>query len=154
MNIRDVIIKFMESKEYRPMLREELLIHFGIDKSESKEFYKVLEGLEKDGILVRNQNNRYGLLNADYLVVGKLEGHEKGFGFVLSKDKQREDVFITSENMNGAMNGDTVIANILKKSEAGKREEGEIIRILERGNKILVGTYEDNNNFEIGRAHV
>ncbi len=147
MNIRDVIVDYMETKEYRPMLREELSIHFGIDKNESKEFYKVLEGLEKDGILVRNQNNRYGLLNTDYLVVGKLEGHEKGFGFVLSKDKEREDVFITAENMNGAMNGDTVIANILKKSEAGKREEGEIIRILERANKVLVGTFEDNNNF-------
>lgn len=147
MNIRDAIVKFMESREYRPMLREELSIHFEIDKSESKEFFKVLEGLEKDGILVRNQNNRYGLLNSDYLVVGKLEGHEKGFGFVMSKDKEREDIFITAENMNGAMNGDTVIANILKKSQAGKREEGEIIRILERGNKYLVGTFEDNKNF-------
>lgn len=147
MNIRDAIVKFMESREYRPMLREELSIHFEIDKSESKEFFKVLEGLEKDGILVRNQNNRYGLLNSDYLVVGKLEGHEKGFGFVMSKDKVREDVFVTAENMNGAMHGDTVIANILKKSQAGKREEGEIIRILERGNKYLVGTFEDNKNF-------
>ena len=147
MNIREAIVEFMESKEYRPMLREELLIKFGIDKSESKEFYKVLEGLEKEGILVRNQNHRYGLLNTDYLVVGKLEGHEKGFGFVISKDKVREDVFITAENMNGAMNGDTVVANILKKSEAGKREEGEIIRVLERGNKYLVGTFEENNNF-------
>ncbi len=147
MNIREAIVEFMESKEYRPMLREEILIQFGIDKSESKEFYKVLEGLEKDGVLVRNQNHRYGLLNTDYLVVGKLEGHEKGFGFVISKDKVREDVFITAENMNGAMNGDTVVANILKKSEAGKREEGEIIRVLERGNKFLVGTFEENNNF-------
>ena len=147
MKIRDAIVEFMKSKEYRPMLREELSIHFQIDKSESKDFFKVLEGLEKDGILVRNQNNRYGLLNTDYLVVGKLEGHEKGFGFVMSKDKTREDVFITAENMNGAMNGDTVIANILKKSQAGKREEGEIIRILERGNKYLVGTFEDNKNF-------
>ncbi len=147
MNIRDIIVQYMESKEYRPMLREELLIYFSIDKSESKEFYKVLEDLEKDGVLVRNQNHRYGLLNSDYLVVGKLEGHDKGFGFVISKDKEREDVFITADNMNGAMNGDTVIANILKKSEAGKREEGEIIRVLERGNKFLVGTFEDNNNF-------
>lgn len=147
MNIREAIVEFMESREYRPMLREELSIHFGIDKSENKEFFKVLEGLEKDGILVRNQNNRYGLLNTDYLIVGKLEGHEKGFGFVMAKDKTRDDVFITAENMNGAMHGDTVIANILKKSQAGKREEGEIIRILERGNKYLVGTFEDNKNF-------
>lgn len=147
MNIREAIVEFMESKQYRPMLREELSIHFGIEKSESKEFFKVLEGMEKEGILVRNQNNRYGLLNSDYLVVGKLEGHEKGFGFVMSKDKVREDIFITAENMNGAMNGDTVIANILKKSQGGKREEGEIIRILERGNKYLVGTFEDNKNF-------
>ncbi len=44
------------------------------------------------------------------------------------------------------MHGDRVIANIVKRSEGGdKREEGAIIRILERENHTIVGTFEGGN---------
>lgn len=49
--------------------------------------------------------------------------------------------------MNGALNGDKVVAKILKESDSGKKCEGEIIRILERANKTVVGVYEDSRNF-------
>lgn len=36
---------------------------------------------------------------------------------------------------------------ILKEKDEGKKCEGEIIRILERANKTIIGTYEDSKNF-------
>ena len=45
------------------------------------------------------------------------------------------------------MHGDRVIANIVKRSEGDKREEGAIIRILERENHTIVGTFEGNKGF-------
>ena len=36
----------------------------------------------------------------------------------VSKDKQEQDIFIPAENMNGAMHGDRVIANLTE----GKRK--------------------------------
>lgn len=137
----------METKEYKPMLKEELAIEFGIEKGDTKEFYKVLEGLEKEGVLIRNNKDKYGLIKSDYLVVGTLQGNERGFGFVLPKDKTRQDIFIPAENLNSAMHGDTVVANLLKRHEDGRRQEGEIVRILERANVTVIGTFEDNGNF-------
>lgn len=147
MKIRASIIELMESKKYKPLLKEEILVKFNIERKDRQKFYEVLDGLEKEGLIIKTPNDRYALIKSEYLVVGVLEGHERGFGFVVSSDKTREDVFIPSENMGGAIHGDRVIANITKRSEVGKREEGEIIRILERGNKFLVGTFEDNKSF-------
>lgn len=147
MSLREKIIELMEEKNYKPMLKEELAIEFGIDNRDRLDFYKVIEGLEKEGVIIKSKNDKYGLINSDFLVAGILEGNEKGFGFVITKNKSREDVYISAENMNGAMHGDRVIANLIKRSEGGRREEGEIIRILERANKTVVGTFEDNKNF-------
>lgn len=147
MTIRLKITELMEEKNYKPMLKEELSIHFDIEKKDRQDFYKILEGLEKEGIIIKAKNERYGLLSSEYLITGVLEGHERGFGFVVPKEKTRGDVFIPAENMNGAMHGDKVVATITKRQEAGKREEGEIIRILERSTKTIVGTFEDNKNF-------
>jgi ribonuclease R len=147
MSIRESIIELMELKEYKPMLKEELAIKFEIPKGDMKEFYKILESLEREGILIRNNKDKYGLIKSDYLIVGTLQGNEKGFGFVIPKDKTKEDIFIPAENINSAMNGDTVVANLLKRQESGRRQEGEIVRILERANTTIIGTFEDNGNF-------
>lgn len=147
MSIREMIIEFMEEKKYKPMLKEELAVQFDIERRDLESFYKILEGLEREGIVIKAKNDKYGLIDNDYLVAGILEGNERGFGFVIPNDKIREDIFIPAENMNGAMHGDRVIANITRRQETDRREEGEIIRILERNNKIIVGTFEDNRNF-------
>lgn len=147
MSIRELIIEFMEEKKYKPMLKEELAVQFDIERRDLESFYKVLGGLEKEGIVIKAKNDKYGLIDNDYLVAGVLEGNERGFGFVIPNDKTRKDIFIPAENMNGAMHGDRVIANITRRQEADRREEGEIIRILERSNKTIVGTFEDNRNF-------
>ena len=147
MTMRETIIEFMEQPKYKPMLKEELAIAFKIDKKDQKEFFKALEGMEKEGSILKARNDRYGLLNNEYLAVGILEGNEKGFGFVISKERPGEDVFVAAENMNSAMHGDKVVVNILKRRESSKKQEGEIIRILERANETVIGTYEGNGNF-------
>lgn len=147
MSIREKIMEFINSKDYKPMIKEEILVRFGIDYGSRKEFYKILDSLEKEGLLIKTINERYAPINNEYLVVGVLEGHERGYGFVVPEDKDRDDIFIPAENMAGAMHGDRVVANILSKSWNGRRAEGEIIRILQRENQFIVGTFEESKNF-------
>ena len=147
MTIREKILEFINSNEYKPMIKEEILVKFDIDKSAKQEFFKILESLEKEGLIFKTSNERYVPINNDYLIVGKLQGNERGFGFVIPDDKSKDDVFIPAENMIGAMHGDRVIANILKKSAEGRRDEGEVIRILSRENQFIVGTFEENKSF-------
>src|SRR5690625_4871944 len=45
------------------------------------------------------------------------------------------------------MNDDTVIVRLDKEGVLKHRPEGTIIRVLERANYVVVGTYEDNKTF-------
>lgn len=146
MNIRDDLVSFMKEQAYKPMDIHELERVFDIGKDETKEFGKVLKSMEKEGTIVKTRTEHYGVPERMGLVVGKLQAHQKGYGFVIP-EFERPDIFIPASNMNGAMNGDRVIAKILKEEDGGRKCEGEIIRILERANKTLLGTYEDSKNF-------
>lgn len=45
------------------------------------------------------------------------------------------------------MNGDKILVQITREDKNGKKREGEVVQILERGNKKFVGVYEDSRNF-------
>lgn len=147
MKIKNNIVDFMEEKLYKPMTREELAKSFEIDKDDVKDFYNVIEIMEKEGTIIRTRNERYGLPDKMNLIIGKLEGNEKGFGFLVPEDKERDDIFIPAEDMNGALHGDKVVVRITKQNSGERRDEGEILRILDRANKNIVGTFESNKSF-------
>ena len=137
----------MEDKYYEPMLKEELAAKFEIDRQGERAFYKILNSLESEGLVAKNIEDRYSRIDDESLVMGVLDANERGFGFVMPKNKERADVFIPINNLHGAMHGDTVVAKIVQEATDTKREEGEIVRIFERKNKRIVGTYVSSKNF-------
>ncbi|NMA86509.1 MAG: ribonuclease R [Tissierellia bacterium] len=147
MGLRENIVSFMEEKVYKPMSKEELAQEFGLEGKETKAFYKVLKDMEKEGTIIKTRNELYGLVDKMNLVVGTVDANEKGFGFLVPEDKTREDIYIPIEDMNGAFHGDRVVVRLKTSALPGLRDEGEIIRIIERVNETLVGTFESSKNF-------
>lgn len=146
MNIKESILDFMREQAYKPMNLQELERIFNIPKAERATFEKTLKYMEKDGEIVKTRTEHYGVPERMGLVVGKLQGHQRGFAFVLP-ETDRPDVFVSSSNLNGAMHSDRVIVKITKEVPGGKKSEGEIIRILERGNKQIIGVFEDSGKY-------
>lgn len=146
MNLQENIVEFMKEQAYKPMDARELSRIFDIKKSDYEDFLKVLGYMERDGLIVKTRTEHYGVPERMGLIVGKLQGHQKGFGFLIP-EIDRPDVFIPSSNMNGAMHGDKVMVKILKEEDGGKKCEGEIIRIIERANKNVIGIFEESKNF-------
>ncbi|MBM7614350.1 ribonuclease R [Alkaliphilus hydrothermalis] len=147
MSSKERIVQFMKETAYNPMLEEELAKALNLSRDERGHFSKLLEEMEREGLIVKTRKKRYGLPELMGLVVGRLQGNSKGFGFVISDDPDIQDVFIPSNLMNGAMHNDRIVARINNVNNKTKKAEGEIIRILERANKEIVGTYEDSRNF-------
>ena len=146
MEIKEILISFMTEQAYKPMNLKELSRVFDIRKGDMKEFTNLLAEMEQDGDIVKTRTEYYGIPEKMGLVIGKFQGHQRGFGFVIA-DEDRPDIFIPADNVNGAMNGDRVLAKVLKEENKGKKCEGEIARIVERSNKTIIGTYEDSKNF-------
>lgn len=104
---------------------------------ETKEFSDALRELEDSYEIYRSNKNRYMLLGNSNLRKGILRMNKKGFGFV-EVSGEEEDIFIAPDNINKALNNDTVIVEILNKN-SGEKREGRIVKTLERDLSAIVG---------------
>lgn len=103
--------------------------------SEYKELQEALDELVREYVVFFTKKEKYILLkNCPGLKVGKLSVNKKGFGFVIL-DKE-DDLYVEASNMNGAIDGDIVLA---EKFMSGVRKEAKVIRIIKRELDDLVG---------------
>lgn len=81
-------------------------------------------------------------------VVGKLSVASRGYAFLIPNNKaeDEEDVYISAEDLNGALNGDTVEVALTKSFNSDRSREGFVIEILEHANNTIVGTFSQGNS--------
>ncbi len=145
--LKERLLTYMKEEAYKPLTLSELEEYFQIkDADEYKQLVRTLNALEEEGLVVRTRSNRYGVPEKMNLVRGKIQGHAKGFAFLIPDDPGASDVYIAQGDLNGAMHNDRVLVRLSQRSH-GERPEGVVIRILERGTKTLVGTYQDRKHF-------
>jgi ribonuclease R len=151
MGIKQTLVSFMQEPAYKPMELEELVAIFDIKKNEYSAFKKTLRMMENEGLIIRTEKNRYLIAEGNHemegLVLGKLQAHAKGFGFLIPDEEGQKDVFIPSTSMNGAMNGDKISVKVTREDSNTKKREGEVVEIIERNTTKIVGVYEDCKNF-------
>src|SRR5690625_3598646 len=144
------IIDYFKESGSRPLTAHELEEVFVIEEAdEFKQLVQALNALEDSGQLVRTRKNRYGLPEKMNLIRGKIEMNKKGFGFLIPDDDKRDDVYIHSSDLNSAMNGDIVIVRLERGHSPQQRAEGVVIRIIERANTQIVGTFEAESSFGV-----
>ncbi|WP_326908839.1 ribonuclease R [Sedimentibacter sp. MB31-C6] len=147
MNIKEKIVAFMKEEAYKPLTLNELLESMEVEGNMKKELLKTLNELEDEGKIIFTRSKRYGIPEKMNLVLGTLEGHQKGYAFLRPDNKELQDIFISPTDMNGAMNGDRVIVRPMKSSEDLKSPEGKVIRIIERANIFVIGTFQKSKHF-------
>ncbi len=139
------IQKYLESKEYIPMKRKDICTMLSVPKEDRQYFEQIVNELLEEGKAVETKKGKLMSPKALNMEQGTFLAHSKGFGFV--EREQGEDIFIPANQINGAMHKDKVLYRINRKEEYGKRAEGEIVKILKRGNIKIVGTFEQCKGF-------
>ena len=152
-NIREkrkkVICDLISDKAYTPMKEKELAIVLQVAKEDREEFKSILQELLSEGKLTINSRGKYSR-NSGSVLRGTFISNSRGFGFVEIEGRE-EDLFIPEKYTNGAFHQDIVQVALLPGSQ-GKRQEAQVLRIIARGMKQVVGTYErsrDNFGFVI-----
>jgi len=104
-----------------------------------------LHQLYEESFLTKN-GKRYKLNQNAYSgkITGELKISPGGFGFVVPHDKRLEDIFIASRNLATAFSGDTVEVALFAKRK-GKNVEGQIVEVISRKRKNIVGTLRRSN---------
>jgi len=75
------------------------------------------------------------------IVEGKIQGNERGYGFLIPSDGRATEYFIPHSDLRGAMHGDTVIAETTTE-QGGERTVAKVKKILTRGITEIVGSYK------------
>jgi ribonuclease R len=148
--LKDKILEFMKKEAYKPLTSEDLAEEMELKGTELGELWNVLDQLEKNADIIKTRYDKYGVPERMNLLVGKLSASTKGFGFVIPdklKWPNETDVFIPPDAMMSAMHHDRVVVRVHCKSGQGKSRDGEIIRIVDRANNRIVGTFEASRNF-------
>ena len=140
-----IILDFMKDPKYVPMKAKEIAILLGVPKKENNDFMKAINNLEMEFKIGKNKKNRYRVIEEEYYE-GIYRKNQKGFGFV-KIEGQEDEIYISKENSNNALNGDKVIVEILEEKNKIKSAEGKIKRIVKHEKDTVVGTFQNNRNF-------
>jgi len=98
-----------------------------------------LRAMLRDGQLVRNRRNGYGLAKKMDLIRGRVIAHADGFGFLVP-DEGGTDLFLPEKEMRSLFHGDRILANVIGIDHRGRRE-GALVEVLERNTQEIVGRF-------------
>ncbi len=108
-----------------------------------KELQDELEKLVKKGIVHETKKQKYILMKyCKSLLTGKVDIAKNGYGFLI-QDNNEEDLFISRDNLNGAINEDIVLVDTFTRND---KLEGKVLKILERKLTRVIGTIEYIND--------
>ena len=138
------VLSVIQDKNYKPLKQKELAYLLQVSTEDKEEFRRILMELTEEGKILLTKKGKYKRLD-EFTKIGYFIGNSKGFGFV-SVEGEEQDYFIHESDLGGAMHKDKVLFKIIA-APHGKRKEGTIIKILERGYDTVVGTFQNNRNF-------
>lgn len=143
---RERLEEFFNRKDYVPMRFRDIASLFQVPKKEREDLNRILGDLIKEGFLTDDGEGRYERVGAD-IIVGIYRSTKKGYGF-LSYEEGEDDLYIPPKFTENAFDGDKVMVKLLKsRMRSGKSREAKILKIIERANRYVVGTFVRGENF-------
>jgi ribonuclease R len=141
---KKVLYDMICDRQYVPMKIKEIAILLQVPKESRDELRSLLDALVLEGKVELSAKGKYRKASAKF-AEGIYEANPRGFGFVRVENRE-EDIFIPEDKAGNAMHLDRVQVAILQAKE-DRRAEGSIVKILERGTKELVGTYQKSRTY-------
>lgn len=141
---KKMLEEFFASEEYKPMRFRDIVSLLQVPKDSKHELKEILDSLISQGVIVLDDKGRYKI-PGDNIKTGIFSATQRGFGFVILEG-EAEDIFIPENATKGAVHGDKVRI-MLSNERTGRRQEGIVLQILERGIKEIVGTFQASKNF-------
>ena len=135
--MRDTIMNILKNAD-KALDIYELQDRLGISTvEETTELMNELKKLENEVVVYHSNKDKYMLIEDSHLKKGIMRANKRGFGFVEVQGLE-EDIYISQDNMNGAIHDDVVLVEITSKMNLD-RLEGRVLRILERKMTNFIG---------------
>jgi ribonuclease R len=135
---REFILSYLRERK-KPASFDHLLKAFSLKSSEEHiGLERRLSAMLRDGQLVINRRDHYGLVDRMSLVAGFVQAHRDGFGWLIP-EAGGQDIFLHARQMRQVFNDDRVLVRVISKQ--GRKPEGVIVEVLERNTAHLAGRF-------------
>ncbi len=133
---REAILKAL-AEAGAPLLPQELVRLLDAPPIVQEALAGRIAAMERDGQILTNRKGQLCVVAKLDLTVGLVQGHPDGFGFLIPEDGTG-DFFLSAREMHKVLHGDRAVVRMSGLDRKGRRE-GEIVEVLTRANKSVVG---------------
>ena len=140
-NLTNTILSILKKDRNSTFNYKQIASKLGVnDASSRNQIIKKLQQLKAKQEIEEVDRGKFKAVADNEYHTGILDLASKGNGYIICDDFE-EDVFIASNNINKALNGDEVEFYAYKRKHRGK-QEGEITNIIKRAKTEYVGTIQ------------
>ncbi|GAA3656507.1 ribonuclease R family protein [Flavivirga jejuensis] len=145
-NLTNTILSILKKDRNQSFNYKQIAAKLGVnDASSRNKIIKTLAKLAAQQEIIQVERGKFkAVINTEYHT-GILDLSAKGSGYIIC-DAFDDDVFIASNNINKALNGDEVEFYVYKRRKRGKLE-GEITNIIKRDKSEYVGVIQLHSNY-------
>ncbi|MCJ0743047.1 ribonuclease R [Pedobacter montanisoli] len=116
------------------------------DKASVETILEVLVEQTEKGLFIRPERGKFKLKEQKTFITGTVDMTASGSAFVIPDDEFEKDVFIAPRKLGNALDGDKVKVYVFGK-KSGRRNEGEIVEILQRAKTDFIGVAKISEKF-------
>jgi ribonuclease R len=141
---KENIYNLINDNTYVPLKFKEFCYLLQISGKDRDLLLDILNELVEEGRIEKTSKGKYVKLENGVLP-GVFISNQRGFGFVRVEGYD-EDFFIPEKYTKGAFHNDKVLIKVMDRRDE-RHTEAAVVKVLERGLKLLVGTYQQSRNF-------
>jgi ribonuclease R len=151
-NLGNKIIEALSISAKETLNYKQIAAKVGIFDKQGRELVqKLIFGFLDAKILISTARGKYKI-NPKYLtkevtgknfVIGKIQINRSGTAYVVSEQPNDDDIFIAEANLGNALHSD-IVKVLVFPARQNRKPEGQVVEIIERSKKQLVGTVQIN----------
>ncbi|MCB4807247.1 VacB/RNase II family 3'-5' exoribonuclease [Tamlana sp. 62-3] len=145
-NLTNTILSILKKERNQAFNYKQIAAKLGVnDASSRNQIIKTLAKLAAKQEIEQVDRGKFkAVVNTEYYA-GILDLSSRGSGYIIC-DEFEEDIYVASNNINRALNGDEVEFYLYKRRKRGKME-GEITQVLKRDKSEYVGVIQLHSNY-------
>jgi ribonuclease R len=135
------ILNFFKAHKGRAIPFAEIAQALEVASPQRKELHRALQELIAERQILKVDRRHYSLPPPAKVVVGRVQAHRDGYGFLVPEDSSMPDIFLGKREVRDLMHRDRVALHLDKKGR-GRTHGIRTLEVIERAHRRVVGRYE------------
>jgi ribonuclease R len=135
------ILKLFKTRQDRAITFTQIAQALDVAPDQRTELRRTLRDLIENRQITRLDRRHYSLPSRARVVIGRVQAHRDGYGFLIPEDSRLPDIFLPKREASDLMHRDRVALHLDKK-EGGRKHGPRTLEVLERAHRRVVGRYE------------